>query len=211
MKLIKASFFCRALILWSLCITLSWAQDENVRVIEPDKEGSEARYAAIDSEKFELGAYIGMLSVEDFGSDVVSGIELSYHFTPAWMLQLNYGEASVDEAAFETSDRSFLTESDRDFEYYSLVAAYRLLRGRSFIGSRNKYDSDIYLLAGPERVRFAGDREWGLGFGVSYRLVLADWVIANVDIREHLVKRTFIGDRKQTMNTELRIGFSWLF
>lgn len=211
MRLIQVSLFFRSLILWALCTTLSLAQDENVRVIEPDVEGSEARYAAIDNERFELGAYFGMLSVEDFGSEVVSGIELSYHITPAWMLQFNYGEASVDKAAFEIGDRSFLAENDRDFEYYSLSAAYRLLRGRSFFGSRNKYDSDIYLLAGPERVRFAGDGEWGLGFGVSYRLVLADWVTANVDIREHLVKRTFIGERKQTMNTELRIGFSWLF
>lgn len=199
----------------SLCLLFSvpvWAAEDGggVRTIEPDKKVEEAEYAAIDSELFEIGAYVGSLSVEDFGSDVVSGIELNYHLAADWMLQLNYGKASIDRAAFESEQREFLADSDRYFEYVSAAAGFRLLRGRAFLGSRHKYNSDIYFFAGPERVSFAGNKERGLVFALSYRLVLADWLTANIDVHEHVFERTFIGESKHTLNTEFRVGLSWL-
>lgn len=182
-----------------------------VRAIEPQSEIREARPAAIDSERFEWGLYTGSLSVEDFGTDLVSGVEFSYHLGHDWLLQVSYGRASIDEASFETDQRQFLSDSDRDFEYLTLAGGYRLFHGRSFFGARSKFNSDIYLLAGPEQVSFAGNEEVGLNFGLSYRVIFADWLTANVDMREHLFERSFIGDSKQTLNTEFRIGINALF
>lgn len=204
--------YCTAL--WFFC-AVAWADEEDtdsrVRIIEPETRITEARSAAIDDERFELGFYLGNLSVEDFGSDLVSGVELSYHLTNDWLLQMNYGTATIDRAAFESSQRQFLSSSDRDFDYFALVSGFRLLQGRSFFGARSKYDSAIYLLAGPERVSFAGNDETGLAFGLSYRLVFTDWMTVNMDFREHMFKRDFIGDSKQTLNTEFRIGINALF
>ena len=182
-----------------------------IRVIEPDKDVNEARPAAIDTERYEIGIYLGNLSVEDFGSNLISGLELSYHLTEKVLLQGNYGKATIDRAAFESSQLQFLSDSDRDFKTLSLMAGYRFLQGRSFFGARKKYNSDIYFLAGPDRVSFAGSEEWGLNFGLSYRVVLTDWLTMNVDFREHLFKRDFIGDDKQTLNTEFRLGVNGLF
>jgi len=182
-----------------------------IRVIEPDQNVAEAQAAAIDTERFELGLYLGSLSVEDFGSDIINGMEFSYHLTDRWLLQANYGIATIDRAAFETSQLQFLASADRDFKTFSLVGGYRLLRGRSFFGARKKYDSDIYVLAGPDRISFAANNEWGLNFGLSYRIVLTDWLTMNVDFREHFFKRNFIGDSKQTLNTEFRLGINGLF
>ncbi|MEX1033374.1 MAG: outer membrane beta-barrel domain-containing protein, partial [Cellvibrionaceae bacterium] len=187
------------------------ATESRVRVIEPESRVVEARPAAIDDERFQLGLYLGNLSVEDFGSDLVSGIELSYHLADSWLLQLNYGKASIDRAAFETSQRQFLSSDDRNFEYLAAVGGYRLLHGRSFFGVRNKYNTDIYALAGPEQVSFSGNDETGLVFGLSYRVVFTDWMTFNMDFREHMFKRDFIGDSKQTLNTEFRIGINALF
>lgn len=185
-------------------------RETGVRVLEPEPRPG-AEVAAIDTERFELGFYTGALSVEDFGTDPVYGIELSYHLTDTWLLQANYGEANIDRAAFETSQRQFLASADRDFEYFSVAGAYRLVHGRSFFGPRRKYDSDIYVLFGPQRVSFANNDEWGWTFGISYRTVFTDWLTANVDIREHSFEREFIGDTKQTFNTEFRIGVNALF
>jgi len=192
------------------------ATDDNrgqprVRVIEPEKNVSEAKTAAIDTEKFQLGAFLGTLSVEDFGTDVVKGIELTYQLSPTWFIQGNYGTATIDRAAFETNQLQFLASSDRDFNYFAVTGGYRWLTGRSFLGAQAKYNSDIYLLAGVESVSFAANDEWGLNFGLSYRVVLTDWITMNIDFREHSFKRDFIGDSKQTFNTEFRIGINSLF
>jgi len=182
-----------------------------VRVIEPEQQGNEAQTAAIDTEKFQLGAYMGSLSVEDFGTNVVTGIELTYHLSADWFLQSAYGVATIDRAAFESNQLEFLSSDDRDFKYLTLGGGYRWISGRSFMGSRAKYNSDIYVLAGAEKVSFAANDEWGLNFGLSYRVVLTDWMTLNVDFREHTFKREFIGDSKQTFNTEFRLGLNGLF
>jgi outer membrane beta-barrel protein len=167
--------------------------------------------AAVDGEQFEVGLYTGILAVEDFGSEALTGIELTYHLRKNWLVQGSYGRAQVDPAAFETSQRQFLSGGDRDFEYLALTGGYRLFGGRSFWSSDARFNSAIHVMAGPERVSFAGGDEWGLNAGLSYRLVFADWLTANVDFREHFVERDFLGDSKNTVNTELRIGINALF
>lgn len=165
----------------------------------------------IDPGQFELGPFAGMLSVEDFGTEVVAGLELTYHLRDDWLLQASYGRSETEKAAFETSQREFLSGDDRDFEYFAFTGAYRLIHGRSFLGSDLRFYSDIRVLLGPERVSFAGSDEWGFNAGLSYRVAFSDSFSANVDFREHVVEREFIGDEKTTMNTELRVGFNVLF
>lgn len=182
-----------------------------VRVIEPDAQVEKAQPASIDTEKFQLGMYVGSLSVEDFGTEAVMGLELTYHLNRDWILQGNYGVAEIDRASFESPQVQFLADDDRDFTYFNIGGGYRWLKGRSFLGQRAKYESDVYVLFGAERISFAANDEWGLNFGLSYRAVLTDWLTMNIDFREHTFKREFIGDNKQTFNTELRLGLNGLF
>ena len=53
------------------------------------RRSSAARSSArsIDTEDFELGAYVGMLSIEDFESNVVYGARLAYHLTEDFFLE----------------------------------------------------------------------------------------------------------------------------
>lgn len=174
----------------------------------PVDDGTERPFV---SGRVEVGFYTGSLSVEDFGSNLVTGLELTYFLTPKWLIQANYGISEVDRAAFETSDRPFLARDDRDFEYFSITGAYRIVEGRSFFGERSKFDSAIFAIAGPNRVGFAANKDWGLTFGLSYRMAFNDWLSANLDFREHMFERDFIGDKKRTLNSEMRIGLNASF
>lgn len=186
--------------------------DGSVQIIDPKKDVPIAKSAAIDTEKFELGLFLGVLSVEDFNSNPVFGISFSYHLTPSILLQLNYGESEVDRATFEDiANDDFVSDSGRTFEYYNFLAGYRVLRGRSFFGVNKKYNSDIYLLAGLGSVDFVDNAETSFVIGSSYRVVLTDWAVANFDIRGHSVDRDFLNDNKRTFNAEYLIGFNFLF
>ena len=46
------------------------------QVIDPEVERREIKEPAIDREDFEVGAYAGIMSIEDFGSDVSYGCDL---------------------------------------------------------------------------------------------------------------------------------------
>ncbi len=188
--------------------------DGSVRIIEPKKEVPVAESASIDTEQFELGLFGGFLAVEDFNTNPVVGVSFSYHITPAFLAQLNYGESEVDRATFEENAGSgfnFLSNDDRNFEYYNILAGYRVLRGRSFIGRNKKYNSDIYVLGGFGAVDFAGDTNVSIVLGTSYRVVLTDSLVANIDFRGHSVDRDFLNDDKRTFNTEFLFGLNWLF
>lgn len=187
-------------------------QASRVEVVKPPERTDHARRAAIDSENFELGAYLGALSVEDFSTQVSVGLTLNYHISSRFLVQAHYAQSDVERATFEEiSGGNFLSDSDRTFEHLSVLAGYRLAEGRSFFGEDRKFNSYIYVLAGPSQVSFAGEDNTGLALGLSYKTVLTDWATLNLDVRDIVVDRAFLGDEKTTHNTELAIGLNLLF
>ncbi len=198
----------------SVLSTHSLAQEQSARVevVKPPERTERARRAAIDSEHFELGAYFGALSVEDFSTELSGGITLNYHISSRFMVQGHYAQADIERATFEeVSGGNFLSEADRTFEHLSVLAGYRLAEGRSFFGGDRKFNSYLYALAGPSQVSFAGEDNTGLILGLSYKTVLTDWATLNLDVRDIVVNRSFLGDDKTTHNTELALGFNLLF
>jgi outer membrane beta-barrel protein len=183
-----------------------------VKVVDPKVDRREVNGAAIDTERFEVGVFSGVLSVEDFSSNLLYGVSASYHISDRWLLQLNYGQSDVEKSTYEeVIDSSFLSDDDRQFEYYHVLGGYNLFPGRSFLGEKSKYNSGIYLLAGVGNTRFAGNDNFTLVFGGSYRVVATDWLTCSLDLRDHIVEREFIDDKKSTHNIEMSIGVNVLF
>lgn len=186
--------------------------DKSVRIIEPDKTVTTAQAAAIDTERFELGFYTGFLAVEDFNTNPIFGLSFAYHVAVDWLVMADYGVSQVSRASFEElSGGNFLAKADYDFETFSFIGGYRLLKGRSFFGKHAKFNSDIYALAGVGSVQFAGEDNVSLIFGASYRTVLTDWLTVNLDFKNHHVERNFLNDSKRTNNLGLTFGVNALF
>lgn len=207
-----------AILLGGAVISPALAEDNDnqtnkpVRVVIPDKRVDAAKPATIDTERFELGAYIGMLSVADFNTNMVSGFSLTYHITPRWLTQLQMGSSTVTRATFEDiADANFLAEGEYDFSYTTVSGGYRIAHGRSFLSTKGKYDSSIYVLAGVGNIEFAGNSAASGVLGLSYRVVPTDWMTINLDFKNHLFEREFLNTTSQTMNNELAIGFNFLF
>lgn len=184
----------------------------SVEVIKPQEQASSIRPAVIQGGQFELGPYVGFLSVEDFNTNPVVGLSATYFINSRFLAQLNYGQSSVGRATFEeVLEGDFLSESERDFKYQALMAGYNLMPGRSFLGERRKFNSYIYLMAGAARVSFAGEDNPGLVLGVTYKTVLREWLNVNLDFRDFVVDRSFLNDQKTTHNIEVSLGLSLLF
>lgn len=187
-------------------------EGKTVEVIKPTEQTTDIRPAAIDSERFELGVYAGFISVEDFSTHSVTGITLSYHISDRFLAQLNYGRSNIERAAFEeVVGGEFLAEKDRNFDYQSLLAGYELLQGRSFLGRKRKLNSHIYLMAGAGNVSFAGADSGAAVLGINYKTVLTDWLVINLDFRDILFDREFLGRSKATHNTEITLNLNAMF
>ncbi len=183
------------------------------QVIDPEVERREIKEPAIDREDFEIGAFAGIMSVEDFGADVVYGVRLAYHITAGFFVEGTVGRTDTGLTSFEelSGDARLLTDSEREYTYYNLNLGYNVLPGEVFIGEGRAYNSHFYLTGGLGSTDFAGDDRFTVNFGFGYRLLLSDSVAMHMDFRDHLFDIDILGEEKTAHNLEAHFGFTVFF
>ena len=183
------------------------------QVIDPDVERREVKEPAIDAEDFEIGAYFGIMSIEDFGSDLVYGIRLAYHITEGFFLEGSVGRTEAGLTSFEvlSGGAPILSDSDRQFTYYNLNVGYNILPGEVFLGESRAHNTNLYLIAGLGSTRFAGDDRFTVNLGAGYRFLLNDSVALHLDFRDHLFDIDLLGEEKTVHNLEGHFGFTVFF
>jgi outer membrane beta-barrel protein len=186
---------------------------ESEPVIKPDIERRTISEADIDSEDFEVGAFVGVMSIEDFGSNAVYGVRAAYHATEDFFFEAAAGATEAGETSYETlsGGAQLLTGSQRDLYYYNLSLGYNILPGESFIGSRYAFNSALYLMAGVGNTEFADDSHFTFNVGAGYRFLLNDWVALHLDIKDHVFESDLLGTEKYIHNLEGTVGLSMFF
>ncbi|HEY3698063.1 MAG TPA: outer membrane beta-barrel domain-containing protein [Spongiibacteraceae bacterium] len=189
------------------------SNDESGQVIEPDLQRREIEKPDIDALDFELGVYYGVLSIQDFGSNSVTGATLAYHATEDIFIEVEYGKSKGDKTSFEklSGSAQLLDSNDRDYKYYSLNIGGNIFPGEIYIGSKYAFVSSFYATGGIGGTDFAGDSVFTVNFGVGYRVLFNDWLGIRFDVRDYIFDRDIFGERDRSNNLELRTGFSVFF
>jgi len=183
------------------------------QVIEPQVERREIREPDIDTENFEIGAYAGILSIEDFESEVVYGIRVAYHVTEGFFVEGAVGQSEAGLTSFErlSGGAPILSDDDRTLTYYNLSLGYNILPGEVFFGENRAFNTNLYLIAGLGSTRFAGDDRFTVNFGAGYRFLLNDSIAIHLDVRDHLFDIDILGEDKTTHNMEGHLGMTVFF
>ena len=186
---------------------------ENRPIIEPQVERRDIKRARIDTEDFELGAYFGVLSIEDFESHTVYGGRLAYHLTEDFFIEGTVGKSKAGRTSYETlaGSASLLDDDDRDYTYYALSLGWNALPGEVFIGENRAYNSAFYLVAGIGSTTFAGDDRFTVSGGFGYRILPTDWMAVHFDVRDHVFDIDILGEKKIVNNLEAHLGLSIFF
>ncbi|MBT8078825.1 MAG: outer membrane beta-barrel domain-containing protein [Gammaproteobacteria bacterium] len=183
------------------------------QVIDPQVERRDIKEPAIDTEDFEIGAFAGILSIEDFGSDAVYGMRLAYHVTEGFFVEGTAAQSEAGLTSFEilSGGAPILSDDERTYTYYNLNVGYNVLPGESFIGDQRAYNNSLFLIAGLGSTRFAGDDRFSVNFGFGYRFVLNDSVSLRLDFRDHLYDIDLLGEEKTVHNLEGTLALSVFF
>ncbi|HKL62166.1 MAG TPA: outer membrane beta-barrel domain-containing protein [Woeseiaceae bacterium] len=183
------------------------------QAIEPEVERRDVEPPKIDSENFEIGAYTGLMSVEDFGVNPVYGVRLAYHITEGLFVEGAWGRTDTEETSFErlSGAAEILTDDEREFTYYNASLGYNVLPGEAFVGRNLAFSQALYLIAGIGSTQFAGDDRFTVNFGFGYRLLLNDMIALHADVRDHLFDIDILGEEKTAHNIEGHIGFTIFF
>jgi outer membrane beta-barrel protein len=182
-------------------------------VVQPQVERRELEEPHIDAEDIEIGVFVGLLSVEDFGANLMTGARLAYHVTEDFFVEASIGRADTEPTSYErlSGSVSLLTDAERRYGYYNLSLGYNLLPGESFIGRDRAYNSDMYVIGGIGATRFAGDNRFTWNLGAGYRVLLTDWLGIEAEVRDHIFRIDVTGVDKLTHNIEIHGGITVFF
>jgi len=182
-------------------------------VIEPEIDRRAIDPAKIDTEDFEVGIFMGQMSVEDFGVDNVYGATLAYHITEGFFVELGVGQTETGLTSFErlSGAAQLLTEDQREYTYYDLSLGYNIFPGESFIGKNRAMNTAVYLIGGVGSTTFAGDDRFTLNIGLGLRLMPLDWFAIHADVKDHLFDIDILGEDKTAHNLSAHLGITFFF
>lgn len=202
-------FLGMCLIIASLQVTAQ----EPVQVIEPSLERREIVTPAIDSENFEVGMFVGVISIDDFASEPVYGVRAAWHLSESLFFEANIGLAEADLTSYEklSGGAPLFEDSERDYEFYNLSLGWNVLPGEIYFSERRAFKSDLYLIGGVGATEFLGDTWFTATIGIGYRLLINDSFAWRLDVRDHIFNRDTFGDDETTQNIEWSTGVTYFF
>lgn len=185
--------------------------NEPDQVIQPEVSRLDVKIPKIKSSDFEIGAYAGILSVEDFGSNAVYGARLVYHVTEDYFVEGLYGRSTVSDQSFCDVGLCLFPQREEPLTYYALSLGYNLFPGEIFAGKGHAMNSAVYLLAGVGNTSFADESHFTFNVGLGLRVLPRDWLALHFTIRDYLFSTDYLGTSKLTSNVELTGGLSVYF
>ena len=186
---------------------------ETEPVIEPQLNRRSISEKAIDSEDFEIGAFIGVMSVEDFGTNPVYGARAAYHVSENLFTEAAIGRTDTDKTSYEklSGGAQVISGSDRKLTYYNIALGWNILQGDMFFGGSHAFNSALYLIGGVGNTDFADDNYFTINVGAGYRMLLTDWLALHVDMRDHTYKSDLLGSDERVHNLEATTGLTVFF
>lgn len=213
-------------ILLGMCVLLAsgmaWSADAATasdsgaaqqQVIQPQIKRRTIDVDKIDTEDFEIGVFSGLLSTEDFGTNMVIGARAAYHVTEGVFFEAAYAKSDTTETSYErlSGGAPLLSADQRALTYYNASIGYNLLPGEVFIGRNWAFNTALYVIGGVGITSFAADDRFTVNFGAGYRFLATDWLAIHLDVRDHIFDIDLLGKAKTAHNLELTGGLTVFF
>lgn len=211
----RPPFSCTGILLALLFPVAVLAQNPETpameQVIQPEVDRRPVRIPRIDTEDFEIGGYVGILSVEDFGAKPVYGGRLVYHVNEDYFVEAVYGKSTVSDQALCDLGLCLFPSREEDFSYYAMSVGFNLFPGEIFPSSKRAMTSMVYAVAGIGNSRFIDENLFTLNLGIGIRILPVDWLAVHFTIRDYLFESDILGSQEIKNNFELTLGASVYF
>ncbi len=187
--------------------------DENRSIFDPRVERREVEREAIDTENWEIGAYYGIIGIEDFGSSELVGTRISYHVTEDFFIEASYAQTTAGLSSFERLNGNvvLLTPEQREYSHFNVSLGFNILPGEGFIGEDLAFTSSLYLLTGLGSTDFAGEQRSTIMVGGGYRVLLTDWFAVHLTLKDHFYDIELLGSAKTANDLEISTSFTIFF
>lgn len=190
------------------------AANQDVKaVIQPEIERMTFKESRINPDNFEIVTSFGLMSIENFGTNISYNLKLAYRISEGFFIETEYGTSSAGKTSAETlfPGAPLLSDDERELKYYLLNIGYDIFPGEAFVTKNTTYNTAFYLIAGIGNTKFAGSDNFTLSVGYGYRVIFGDHITTYLDIRDHTYKIDIFGEDKLTNNLALNFGLGFYF
>ena len=189
------------------------ADDDIGSIFNPKVERREVDREAINTENWEIGAFYGIISIEDFGSTEIIGARVAYHVTEDFFIESSYAQATAGLSSFERLNGNIvlLTDKQREYSYYNVALGFNFLPGEGFIGDQLAFSTSMYILTGLGSTDFAGEQRSTIMVGAGYRVLFTDWFAWHLTLRDSFYDIELLGSAKTANDLEFSTSFTIFF
>lgn len=182
------------------------------QVIVPGVTRRDIRLPRFPSNDFELGAFVGTYSTQNFGSSTVGGLRLGYHITEDFFAEAVVAQTQVSDTNYRQilPGGIFATELE-NLNYYNLSVGYNVLPGEVFFGTKRAWPFSLYVIGGVGSTSFNQQRRSTFNFGSGLRVFFNDSFSVQIDARDHIFSLDLLGKNQTTQNLEFTIGLTAAF
>jgi len=185
--------------------------DEESGLIEPQIERVDFDESLIDAYDFELAVYAGFLAVDNFDTNLVTGLKFGYHVSEDFFVQASYGTSEVGETSFEklTGGAPLLSDAEREVEYYLFSLGFNLFPGETFFTDSTTFNTVLYITGGIGSTDFAGSDRHTIAYSVGHRTLFADGFSLDIEMRDLIFDMDIFGTEDTTHNLELTVSLNF--
>jgi outer membrane beta-barrel protein len=180
-------------------------------VIPAQVDRRDVHIPKIKANDVEVGAYLGILSVQNFGSKPSAGLRLGYHVTEDFFIEGTYGRSKVSDQAYRGFGAPQFSSEEIPLKYYNLSVGVNLFPGEVFVGKDWAMTSAVYLVGGVGNVKFNSENHTAYDFGIGIRVLPNDWLSMRFEIRDHMFTSDLLGKNELTHNFEATLGVAAYF
>lgn len=180
-------------------------------VIEPELDRRDVKRPRIDTEDWEISGFVGALSVEDFGTELIYGGRLGYHVSEDIYLEGEYAWSQISDSNFRRIGAPLFDNEDEDLTSYSLSIGYNVLPGEVFVGSGWARASSMYITFGAGNTSFVGEDNVTFLAGFGLRTLVSDWFSLRLEARDRIFESDLLGDNEWKHNFELTLSMGVFF
>lgn len=182
-------------------------------VIQPEIKRSKFIESGIKTADFEIIANIGIISIEDFGSNPVLELNLNYHISDDFFIGAGLSKSSGKETSFETvlGGAPLLTDNEREMSTYIITLGYNALPGEAFVTDNLTYNTAFYIIGGLGSTTFGGSDHFTVSVGAGYRVLVGNYLAIYTDFRDNIFNADIFGKEKLTNNLNFTIGIGLYF
>jgi outer membrane beta-barrel protein len=180
-------------------------------VIPAQVDRRDVHIPKIKASDVEIGAYVGILSVQNFGSKPSAGLRLGYHVTEDFFLEGTYGRSKVSDESYRQLGIPIFSQEEIPLSYYYLSVGWNLFPGEVFLGKDRAITSAVYLVGGVGNVNFNKENHTAFNVGIGIRFLPSDWFSMRFEMRDQMFSSDLLGKNELKHNFEMTVGVAGYF